>query len=82
MKAVLTRNQWYHCIVELSKADALPKALDAIRDKLTESSAPMDSEMAVVLSKGNVESIGRVVGGRIGEALNGQIGNHQEPEGT
>ena len=82
MKAELTRNQWYHCIVELSKADALPKALDAIRDKLTESSAPMDSEMAVVLSKGNVESIGRVVGGRIGEALNGQIGNHQEPEGT
>ena len=69
MRITLSRDGWFQCIVALSKADALPEVADAIRDKLAESSAPMDAEMAIVLSPENAGAIGRCVGGRIEESL-------------
>ena len=83
MKAELTRNQWYHCIVELSKEGALPEALDTIRDELNESAHDqMGANMSVVMSKEELATVARRVGGHVGESLNGQIGNHQKTEGT
>ena len=83
MKAVLTRNQWYHCIVELSKDDTLPEALDTIRNELDESTHDqMDANVSIVMSKEELATVARCVGGRVGELLNGQIGNHQKTEGT
>ena len=83
MKAVLTRNQWYHCIVELSKDDTLPEALDTIRNELNESTHDqMDANVSIVMSKEELATVARCVGGRVGELLNGQIGDHQTTEGV
>ena len=57
MRITLTRDQWFKCIVELSKADELPDVQDAIRDTLAGSNATMGSEADVVLSKEHVEVI-------------------------
>ena len=72
MKVRLTRDQWFQCIVALSRADVLHKVADDIRDKLAESNAPMGAAMPMVLSKASVEAIGRCVEGRIEESLNRQ----------
>jgi hypothetical protein len=75
MEVRLTRDQWFKCIVELSKARELPEIQDTIRNKLAESSAPMDAETIIVLSEGAISSVAQCAGRRIGELLNGQIGD-------
>jgi hypothetical protein len=83
MNAVLTRNQWYHCIVELSKDDTLPEALDTIRGELNDSTHDqMDANVSIVMSKEELATVARCVGGRVGELLNGQFGDHQRTEGV
>ena len=83
MKAVLTRNQWYRCIVELSKDDTLPEALDTIRNELDESTHDqMDANVSIVMSKEELATVARCVGGHVGVLLNGQSRNDQRPDGA